>query len=147
MKEFKGTPGPWRWELNLASKHLNLCGGESPYDLTVMDFTRWGMGGALPRFNVDHGNGMQLMERAETLAQVVKGREHHARWFQDINHPDAKLIAAAPELLAALQNLVHLHMCEQGGLSSGQPSPADWFKAVDQASQAITKAIGESCDE
>lgn len=55
---------------------------------------------------------------------------------------NAILIASAPELLTALQNLVHLHMCEQEGLSSGQPSPIDWLKAVDQASEAITKAIG-----
>lgn len=53
---------------------------------------------------------------------------------------NAKLIAAAPDLLEALERLVHLHLCEQEGLSSGQPSPEDWHEAVERASQAINKA-------
>jgi hypothetical protein len=60
---------------------------------------------------------------------------------------NAKLIAAAPDLLSALQNLVHLHMCEQEGLSSGQPSPTDWMEAVDNASNAIGKALGREASD
>lgn len=141
MEKFKGTPGPWRWELNMNSKELNLCGGRNPYDLTVMDFVRWGMGGAGPRFNVDHGYDIQLMHRCETMGVPSKGREHHSKWFQNIDHPDARLIAAAPCLLKALQDLVHLHACEQEGISSGQPSPTDWLLAVDKANEVITKAL------
>ncbi len=40
------TEGPWRWELSMQSKRLHLVGGRPQFDLTVMDFTRWGMGGA-----------------------------------------------------------------------------------------------------
>ncbi len=91
------TPGPWRWEVNHKSKQMDLCGGARPkFDLTVMDCVRWGMGGAAFRF-IDARN---IMHRADGLTVPVAGREHHASWFQTINHPDAILIAAAPDLLA-----------------------------------------------
>lgn len=94
------TPGPWRWEINMKSRCVRLTGGARPqYDLTVMDFVRWGMGSAAPRF-ID---SMQLLDRADTYSVVVAGREHHAAWFQGLNHPDAHLIAAAPDMLAALK--------------------------------------------
>ena len=51
-----------------------------------------------------------------------------------------KLINAAPDLLEALLELVHLHQCEQEGLTSGQPSPEQWYKAVNKAEEAIKKA-------
>jgi hypothetical protein len=41
------------------------------------------------------------------------------------------------ELLTALKQLVHLHGCEQEGLLSGQPTPEQWYKAVEQAEAAI----------
>jgi hypothetical protein len=143
MDRFKGTPGPWRWELNEKSKDLNLCGGKPMYDLTVMDFVRWGMGGAIPRFNTLYDHDLAIMEKADTFGQIVPKREHHAHWFKTLSHPDAQLIAAAPDLLSALEHLVHLHMCEQEGISSGQPGAKDWLTAVDKASAAINKALGE----
>jgi len=39
----------------------------------------------------------------------------------------------------ALQNLVHLHMCEQEGIESGQPTSEQWFKAVEDAEEALRK--------
>lgn len=93
------TPGPWRWEVNNKSKQVQLCGGARPkFDLTVMGFRRWGMGGAAPAFI----NERLIMQRADELTEVVPGREHHANWFQTINHPDAHLIAAAPRLFTVL---------------------------------------------
>lgn len=56
---------------------------------------------------------------------------------------NANLIAAAPDLLGALQLLIHYHMCEQEGMSSGQPSATEWYAAVDRASAAIGKAFGK----
>lgn len=56
-------------------------------------------------------------------------------------HANASLVEAAPDLLEALQKLVHLHSCEQEGLSSGQPTANEWFEAVNNASDAIQKAI------
>jgi hypothetical protein len=40
------TPGPWRWEFNAERKSVDLVGGRPMFDLTVMDFARWGMGNA-----------------------------------------------------------------------------------------------------
>ena len=92
------TPGPWRWEFNASSKTVQLCGGRPKFDLMIMDFTRFGMNGAAPRFVERPGPGHEIMERCEKFAEVVPGREHHARWFKTVNHPDARLMAAAPDL-------------------------------------------------
>lgn len=54
---------------------------------------------------------------------------------------NAKLIAAAPDLLEALLELIFLHNCEQEGLSSGQPTKEQWLKAVEIAEKVINKAL------
>lgn len=70
------------------------------------------------------------IEQAETLiSELTK---------QDKNN----LISAAHDLLDALQKLVHLHLCEQEGISSGMPSKEQWIEAVDEATKAIQKAQG-----
>lgn len=43
------------------------------------------------------------------------------------------------ELHEALTELIHLHTCEQEGLSSGQPTPQQWFEAVDKGIKALEK--------
>ena len=109
----KHTPGPWRWEINEKSKTLQLCGGDSPFDLTVIDFERWGMGSAVARFRADV-RGMNIMHHAKDFAVVVVGREHHADWFKGLNHPDANLIAASPDLAAGLEHMQHCRSCAEG---------------------------------
>lgn len=95
------TPGPWRWEMNPKAKRLQLCGGAVRYDETVMDFVRWGMDSAAPRFRVERPSG-SVLEHCSVMGVVVPGREHHSNWFQAIRHPDADLIATAPDLLKLL---------------------------------------------
>jgi len=124
----KHTPGPWRWELNQKSKHVNLCGGVPRYDLTIMDFVRYGMNGASPRFREDKDR-MNIMHRADEFGEVVQGREHHQHWFKSINHPDARLIAAAPDLLDALQDLLDAQSLKKPLIDS-----------IEKAQQAIKKA-------
>lgn len=101
----KHTPGPWRWELNEKHKSVNLCGGNPKegfgrYDLTVLGFDRWGMNGAAPRFRDERC----ILHRAEKFATVAPGREHHQDWFKLIDHPDARLIEAAPEMFDLLDD-------------------------------------------
>lgn len=100
MSDWKFTPGPWQWDVSLTSKRAKLMGGTVRYDLLVLDFIRWGMGGAKPRFRTGPDN-MNVMRPVEDFAVVAPGREHHADWFRLVNHPDAKLIESAPDLHAA----------------------------------------------
>jgi hypothetical protein len=104
LEEF--TPAPWRWEVNLKSRTIRLCGGVPRYDLTVMDFVRWGMGGAAPRLRGLSGPRLNIMYRIEHFARVVLGREHHSDWFRFIDHPDARLMEASPELLLHLESWI-----------------------------------------
>lgn len=86
-------PGPWQWYGNskMHSVYLATVRGGRVF---VMDFERWGMAGAQPRFQVD-----QLMVRLGDLAKS----EHplgprfevpYRRDFVGIGHPDAEHIAA-----------------------------------------------------
>jgi hypothetical protein len=85
-------PGPWRWNLNLKAKQIRLESTGYGTDLEiVMDFVRWGMGGARPRFQ----NPERLMVHAEAWSKTVPRREHHADWFRSLSHPDAEFIAHA----------------------------------------------------
>lgn len=106
----KHTPGPWRWEFNKTNKSVYLVGGKPKFDKTVMQFGRWGMGNAVPLFNSQiTGNKYNVMERLCDQTDWTKpfpGFEHHASWRMDVTHPDAVLMAAAPELLEAAQMLL-----------------------------------------
>jgi hypothetical protein len=108
MIEIKHTPGPWRWEYNAKHRSVHLVGGKPQYDLTVMDFERWGMHGAVPRFiePSESMNGLMIMHRLSDRQDWIapfENREHHANWCAAVTHPDARLMAAAPELLEALR--------------------------------------------
>lgn len=135
------TPGPWRWEVNRAHKSVKLCGGPPKrgfgrYDLTVLDFRRYGMNGAAPVFwHWDYDKFVGEPKRADALAHEVEGREHHASWFADINHPDARLIAAAPELLEAAERALNFIANTEGEM--GEP-----LESGDLLRAAIAKARG-----
>lgn len=101
------TPGPWRWEHSPKHKSTQLVGGRPVYDKTVMCFKRVGLGGAGPLFMNTEPEGCcelhRLVDKSEEWCKPFKGREHHAHWMQEVTHPDARLIAAAPDMYAALQ--------------------------------------------
>lgn len=103
------TAGPWRWELSEQSKRLHLVGGKPMFDLTIMDFTRWGMNDATVCLRDTAHDGFNIMhklhERRDWIAPFP-GREHHAKWCVNVTQPDMRLIAAAPDLLDALCALV-----------------------------------------
>ena len=100
------TPGPWRWEFNAKHGNLHLVGGQPRYDLTIIDFERWGMNGATMRLRDTAHDGMNIMHRVHERPDWIAtepGREHHKHWHQLLTHPDARLIEAAPDLLEALK--------------------------------------------
>lgn len=117
MTKLFSTEGPWRFEFNRDAKAVHLVGGNPRYDLTVVDFNRWGMNSATVRFRRTLAQGLQIMEPASAYAVPVKGREHHASWFKAINHPDARLIEAAPTMVRALIRAAHV-MAEVPGRHS-----------------------------
>ena len=104
----KHTPGPWRWEFNEKHRQLTLVGGRPEFDLTIMEFCRWGMWGAgvSMRDTSPDADGFNLMhkvhERPDWVA-AFPGREHHKDWCAAINQPDMRLMQAAPDLLEALE--------------------------------------------
>ncbi|MCG6493401.1 hypothetical protein [Kitasatospora sp. A2-31] len=100
------TPGPWRWRGNTEARHLRL---QTPHrgGLTVMDFKRWGMQGARPRFARDY-----VMHPADEMVEyeVAAWSEHiYRKDVVGIDHPDAQFIAAArtdvPALVAEVERL------------------------------------------
>ena len=96
----RATAAPWKWIVNRQHKAACLMNERHQY---VVDFARWGTGGARPRFRCT--TGADLMVNADEFAQDIPGRKHHSAWHQAIRHPDADLIVAlrnaAPALIAA----------------------------------------------
>ncbi len=126
------TAGPWRWEFNHKQKSMHLVGGRPQFDLTIMDFSRWGMGGAIPNMRDTAHDGMNIMYRVCDRPDWVTpfaGRKHHADWCADVVHPDLRLMAAAPDLLDALQEAKHVFANEY----PGHPTTERIFAAIEKA--------------
>lgn len=103
------SPGKWRWVVNPKSREIRLEGGT-----TVMDFVRWGMGSATPRFET-----AGLMSPAMNFTEAIVGREHHADWARALCHRDAEFIAHAradvPVLAAEVRRLRGLVATDEWG--------------------------------
>lgn len=97
MEEAKFTPGPWRWFGNTKTKYIYLATTHSGR-LYVMDFVRWGMQSAQPCFQPAPGK-IAMQPATDLVRYEVDYRQDIAC----IDHPDAYLIAAAPDLYAACE--------------------------------------------
>lgn len=95
----KHTPGPWEWFMHPA---------ERPYLATpdrgrlyVMGFARKGMQGATPIFSQWNGidDGAERGRTGGVMCDGILLKDGRL-------HPDARLIAAAPELLAKCEKVV-----------------------------------------
>jgi hypothetical protein len=149
MSETKFTPGPWRWEFNRQHKSVYLVGGVPTFDKTVMQFHRWGMYGAVPAFNDKiTGNVWNIMERLcdkpEWLSPF-EGREHHIKWCSNVVHPDACLIAAAPDMYAELEAAMNVFRFYQGHHAAKGHSEKEQTNKqyADRIAKVLEKARGE----
>ncbi len=120
------TRGPWRWYGNTKNNDIYLAAPWGGRHL-VMSFTRWGMANAQPCFY------------ASGLRQDVGAFVEYECGYRDdvvaIDHPDARLIAAAPELLAALKLIESVY--RQNVVVEGEPS-----SVLDAVQAAIANAEG-----
>jgi hypothetical protein len=127
MNTYKHTPGPWQWDVTYSGEIRLVTPDRGK--LYVMGFERKGMRGAQPNFS-KWGDGPR--ERRG-------GIMHPFEEAGGAEHPDARLIAAAPDLLAELSHLRRLvgTFLENGGSIPG-------LATLNGADAAIAKATGES---
>ncbi|MBN8978813.1 MAG: hypothetical protein J0I08_20285 [Rhizobiales bacterium] len=110
------TPGPWAWFGNATCNSLYLATVHSGRRY-VMDFTRWGMRGAQPRFQpgkgimVDAKDLLQFEVGNQSVVGVDAAKKDPSVYRLDVRGiqcADARLIAAAPDLLEALRGVVRV---------------------------------------
>lgn len=105
------TPGPWGWFGNASYRPSVYLATRHSGRRYVMDFVRWGMQGAQPRFQparfgmVDAKDLIQFEVGDQSVRGIDAAKADTSVYRLDvrgIDAPDARLIAAAPELLDAL---------------------------------------------
>lgn len=98
------TPGPWEWYGNTKYTGNFYLSTKNRGRIFVMDFVRWGMRGAQPRFQKDHllVNGSELVNYEVKPGAKRGDPQLYREDFIGILHPDAIFIAAARSDVAAL---------------------------------------------
>lgn len=117
------TPGPWHWAGNADNHQLYLATWiKGAGRCQVMDFERWGMQGAIPRFLDDESLMMQTAKN-RLVFEVARNQglpdgtpRSHPKVYRadvvDVMHPNAKFIATFdPATVLAL--LSRLEQAEQ----------------------------------
>lgn len=104
------TPGPWAW---FGGKHGVYLATTHSGRRYVMDFVRKGMNGAQPRFQPTTGmvksDELLMFEVGDRSVRGIKEAESDGSVYRydvrGIDCADARLIAAAPELLDVVKRL------------------------------------------
>lgn len=122
MKAFKGTPGPWYIDEGWLKGHVSISADSHSAFAQVVAEMEWEGG----EFEKDPNNS------------------YYRRWCKE-NEPlvkNAKLIAAAPQLLEALQQVVS-DLFYQLEAKHG-PEAASKHPAIVEARAVIESALGEN---
>jgi hypothetical protein len=72
------------------------------------------------------------------VSQLKDIREQHKLASDLMNYARSE-IEKSNLLFEASSEILHLHLCEQEGLSSGMPTREQWIEAVNKLSEAINK--------
>ena len=89
------------------------------------------------------GDGAVYAKGGSDIAAVFDGvSDDVLKMDMEVVKANVNLIAAAPELLEALDRLVDLIDSEGEGLECGMPTPRQWYDARNKAEAAIDKALG-----
>lgn len=136
------TPGPWAWYGNARTQSIYLATTHSGRRY-VMGFRRWGMADAQPEFQPDQARGLvpasdllkfEVGDRSVTGYEAAKSDGSVYRYdICGIDCADARLIAAAPDLLNALKAALPVV------LSAPESTPG-----LDGRIQAIEAAIAKA---
>ncbi|WP_244434343.1 hypothetical protein [Agrobacterium tumefaciens] len=163
------TPGPWKWFGNASSNSVYLATTHSGRRY-VMDFVRWGMKGAQPRFQPERGG----MVDAKDLLQFEVGdrdivgmdaaKKDGSVYRYDvrgIDCPDARYIAAVnpaaiSELISTLESLQRENeelrkgnnhiAAEKSGIAKNAHSNVDYWKSQYEAAEAEVNRLQAEID-
>lgn len=101
-RESAATKGPWRWFGNTKFKSIYLA-TVNRGRVIIMDFVRWGMEGAQPRFHPQDSGFMV------PVSDLVRYEVDYRGEITDINCPDAEFLEHSrediPQLLAEIDRL------------------------------------------
>lgn len=125
------TPGPWFWHVDPQTKMVRLISRASMMPL-VMGFERWGFNGACPEFRDAERDLMRGVQYWLTDDKVGG--------FFDIDHPDARLMKAAPDMYEALEAMLNKF---DDAMDCGN-ADCKACRAVAKAKAALRRASGEA---
>ena len=78
----------------------------------------------------------------DEIYYIVKDKGKVANELDEMIARCNELFKERDELIEALRELIHLHACEQEGISAGMPTPQQWIEAVDKADNVLKQYDG-----
>lgn len=150
------TEGQWAWRGNTDTQQLRLTTwAKGIGECTVMDFERWGMQSASPRFiDADHfmvsGKGLAVYQVARNQGLPDDTPRAHQKVYRadvvDINHPDARHIAAFDPptvlaLIARVENAEALYQARHNHVLAAEEDRNQWRARAEAAEKKIAASL------
>lgn len=141
------TPGPWAW-MGMAPHNIYLATQHSGRRY-VLGFTRWGMRGAQPVFNKENRliDASELLKfevgdgKATGFTEAKRDETVYRYDIAGIDHPDARLLAKAPEVASALLALTSAAIA----VGSFKNGVTDSTGTIDEGEVRAGEAIDKAC--